>query len=157
MMESSSALLALSISDLETPGLCDKEASLSLGKIGSAQELVTDLILGCFPDGDEFRPGDGHTLSLEEQVAKVLVPSAASQQGLDVAVDRFHHEGLQTLPSKLVDPALQIPQHRTLVALFPQSAQALFEQVGFHHSSVQSKELVDHLQSGESQPRTRQL
>jgi hypothetical protein len=35
-------------------------------KSGSAQELVSDGILGCFPDGDEFCPGDRHALSLQE-------------------------------------------------------------------------------------------
>src|SRR5580700_2326465 len=79
-------------------------------KLGSEQELVTDSSLGCFPDGDEFGPGSCHALSLQEQVAKVLVPSTASQQRLDIAVDRFY-DAHRDPRSAVVQNAVQMIEH----------------------------------------------
>jgi len=50
--------------------IADYEAHLKfhtaqLKYFGSAQEFVSDRILGCFPEGDEFRAGDRHALGLQ--------------------------------------------------------------------------------------------
>src|SRR5487761_357955 len=58
---------------------------------GSAQEFVETRILGCFLNNDEFSLGDRHALSLEQQIAEILVTAASSKKGFDVAVDGFHH------------------------------------------------------------------
>src|ERR1035437_7149359 len=45
-------------------------------KSGSAQEFVETRILGCFLKNDEFGLCDRHALSLEQQVAEILVAAA---------------------------------------------------------------------------------
>ena len=44
-------------------------------------------MLGCFLKNDEFGLCDRHALSLEQQVAEILVAAAPSKKSLDVAVD----------------------------------------------------------------------
>ncbi len=93
-------------------------------------------ILSGFPESHEFGPGDGHPLRLQQQVSQILVAAATPQPGLDVSVhglDQTHRnlrpavvqdtvevvqqhagqllEGLQPLPAKLVNPALEVSQH----------------------------------------------
>src|SRR5689334_21878972 len=137
------------------------------GKYGSEQEFERRAISCGSPESDEFSFGSGHALSLEEQVAEVLVPASAAQDGFDVAVDGLHHseanldaavvedafdmigeqvrqllEGRQALPAKLQGPALQIAQHRALVGVRPQSLQTFLEEVRLHHFAVQREEAV---------------
>ena len=106
---------------------------------GSAQEFVETLILGCFLENDEFGLCDRHALGLEQQIAEILVATAPSKKGFDVAVDGFHHseryfgaavvedavqviqqhvgevlKRYQPLPSQLIDPTLQIAQRAAL-------------------------------------------
>src|ERR1039458_7219970 len=113
--------------------------------IGSAPEFVGTRILGCFLKNDEFGLCDRHALSLERQVAEILVAAAPSKKSLDVAVDGFHHtetyfgaavvqdpvqgiqqhlgqflKGRQPLPSQFIDPALQVAKHRSFLAVGPQ-------------------------------------
>jgi hypothetical protein len=56
---------------------------------GSARELVGTRILGCFLKNDEFGLCDRHALSLEQQVAEILVATVPWKKGFDVAVDGF--------------------------------------------------------------------
>ena len=58
---------------------------------GSAREFVETRILGGFLKNDEFGLGDRHALSLEQQIAEILVTAAPSKKSFDVAVDSFHH------------------------------------------------------------------
>jgi hypothetical protein len=58
---------------------------------GSEQEFDKKPISRGFSENHEFGLGDGHALSLEQQVAQILVASSSSHQGLDIAVDRFHN------------------------------------------------------------------
>ena len=118
-------------------------------KIGSAQEFVETRILGYFLKNDEFALCHRHALSLEQQIGEIFVVAAPSKKSLDVAVDGFHHtetyfgaaviqdpiqviqqhlgqflKGRQPLPSQFIDPALQVAQHRSFIAVGPQSLQA---------------------------------
>ena len=47
---------------------------------GSAQEFVETRILGCFLENDEFGLGDRHALSLERQIAEILVAATPSKK-----------------------------------------------------------------------------
>src|SRR5713101_10131404 len=101
---------------------------------GSAQEFVETRMLGGFLKNDEFGLGDRHALGLEQQIAEILIATASSKEGFDVAVDGFHHseayfgaavvqdpvqviqqhvsevlKRYQPLPSQLINPALQVP------------------------------------------------
>src|SRR5712692_2997448 len=58
---------------------------------GSAQEFVETCMLGGFLKNDEFGLGDRHALGLEQQIAEILIATASSKEGFDVAVDGFHH------------------------------------------------------------------
>jgi hypothetical protein len=58
---------------------------------GSAQEFVEAHILSRFLKNDEFSLGDRHALSLEQQIAEILVASTSSKEGFDVGVDGFHY------------------------------------------------------------------
>jgi hypothetical protein len=80
--------------------------------LGSAQEFVETRILGCFLKNDEFGLGDRHALGLQQQIAEILVATAPSKKGFDVAVDGFHHpEG--NLGAAVVEDAVQvIQQHK---------------------------------------------
>src|SRR5215469_4942328 len=116
---------------------------------GSAQELVETRILGRFLQNDKFCFCDRHALSLEQQVTEILVAAAPSKKSFDVAVDGFHHpegylgaaivedsvhviqqhepkllERCQPLPAQLIDPVLQVAQHRSFIAIGPQPLQA---------------------------------
>lgn len=51
-------------------------------------------------------------------------------------------KGLQSLPPKLVDPALQVIQHRAFVAVRPEPIQALFEKIRFQQLSVEGEQPV---------------
>src|SRR5215470_15006413 len=107
-----------------------------LTKAGSAQEFVETRILGCFLKNDEFGLSDRHTLGFEQQIGEILVATAPSKKGFDVAVDGLYHpegyfgatvvedagevvqqhereflKGYQRLPAQLIDPTLQIAQH----------------------------------------------
>ena len=142
-------------------------AVVPLRKTGSAQEFVETRILGRFLKNDEFGLGDRHALGFEQQVGEILVATAPSKKGFDVAVDGFHDsegyfgaaviedavqviqqhepkvlERYQPLPAQLIDPALQVAQHGSFVAISPQPLQALLEKVGFHHPPVEGKQLV---------------
>src|SRR5579863_8572249 len=122
---------------------------------GSARESEQPRTLGGFPEHDEFGFRGGHSLRFQKEVAKVLVPATTANQRFDVAVDSFHDtqrdlgpavvqdaidmieqrsrqlpERLQTLPAKLIDPILQIPDHGPLVPVVPQPVQTLLEQIG---------------------------
>jgi hypothetical protein len=117
-------------------------------KNGSAREFAETRILGCFLKDDEFGLGDRHALSLEQQVAEILVTAAPSKKSFDVAVDSFHHseayfratvaqdsvqviqqhereilKRYQPLPAQLIDPTLQIAQHGSFIAVGPQPLQ----------------------------------
>src|SRR5437660_495991 len=134
---------------------------------GSAREFVETRILGGFLKNDEFGLGDRHALSLEQQIAEILVATAPSKEGFDVAVDGFHHsetyfraavvenaseviqqhfrevlKRYQPLPPQLLDPALQVVQHGPFIAVGPQPLQAFLQKVGFHHPSVKGEQLV---------------
>ena len=50
---------------------------------------------------------------------------------------------LQALPAELVNPALQVIQHRALVVVAPKSVQALLEKVGLEDFSVEGEQLVE--------------
>jgi hypothetical protein len=65
-------------------------ARAAVRKKGSAQEFVEARILGGFLKNDEFGLGDRHALSLEQQIAEILVATIPSKKGFDVAVDGFH-------------------------------------------------------------------
>src|SRR6266404_49042 len=116
---------------------------------GSAREFVETRILGGFLQNDEFGLGDRHALSLEQQVGEILVATPPSKKGFDVAVDGFYHseaylratvvqdaiqviqqhvgevlKRYQPLPSQLIDPALQVPQHGSFIAVGPLPLQA---------------------------------
>jgi hypothetical protein len=68
-------------------------------------------ILGCFPKGDKFGLGDGHSLSFQQQVMQVLVATAASEQILDVAIHCLH-DSHRYFGAAVVKNALQvIEQH----------------------------------------------
>ena len=58
----------------------------------------------------------------------------------------------------MIDPALQVAQHRAFIAIGPQSVQALFQQVGLRHSAVQRKQFVELLllARGQMQPARQQ-
>jgi len=45
--------------------MAERDAFVQACKNGSAQEFVSDRILGCFPEGDESRAGDRHALGLQ--------------------------------------------------------------------------------------------
>ena len=117
--------------------------------VGSAREFVETSILGCFLKNDKFGLGDRHALSLEQQVAEILVATPPSKQGFDVAVDGFHDseayfgaavvedavemiqqhfrevlKRYQPLPTELIDPVLQVVQHGAFIAVGPQPLQA---------------------------------
>ena len=117
-------------------------------KVGSGREFVDERILGGFLKDDEFGLGDRHALSLEQQVAEILVTAAPSKKGFDVAVDSFHHseayfratvvqdsvqviqqheceilKRYQPLPPQLIDPTLQIAEHGSFIAVGPQPLQ----------------------------------
>src|SRR5438034_11822434 len=90
------------------PGSRDRMAkSLRQEKNGSAQEFVEARILGCFLKNDEFGLGDRHALSLEQQIAEILVATAPSKKGFDVAVDRFHHSKAY-LGAAVVEDAVEV-------------------------------------------------
>jgi hypothetical protein len=84
-------------------------------KYGSAQEFVETRILGGFLKNDEFGLGNRHVLSLEQQIAEILVATPPSKKGFDVAVDR--------LPPQLINPVLQLVQHGSFIAVGPQPFQ----------------------------------
>src|SRR6266550_1952772 len=119
-----------------------------LSIFGSAREFVETRILGGFLQNDEFGLGDRHALSLEQQVAEILVATAPSEKGFNVAVDGFHYseayfgptvvedsvqviqqhvgevlKSYQPLPSQLIDPTLEIAQHGSFIAVGPQPLQ----------------------------------
>src|ERR1019366_4149560 len=89
---------------------CRSFASCSRKK-GSEQEFDGSPISRGFPESDEFGLGDGHTLSLEEEVAQVLIPSSAPQQGLDVAVDGLHHSETNLDAAVVENPVHMVDQH----------------------------------------------
>src|SRR5207237_3848819 len=51
------------------------ETAELLSKMGSAREFVEASISCRFLESDKFRPGHGHPLSLQKEVAEVLVTS----------------------------------------------------------------------------------
>src|SRR5271170_4010987 len=71
--------------------------------VGSAQEFVETRILSSFPQNDEFGLRDCHALSLEQQIAEILVTAASSKKGLDVAVDGFYHSEAYFGPAVVQD------------------------------------------------------
>src|SRR6266550_6438325 len=104
--------------------------------VGSAREFVEARILGGFLQNDEFGLGDRHALRVEQQVGEILVATAPSEKGFDVAVDGFYHSEAylratevqdaiqviqqqvsevlkrhQPLPPQLINPTLEIAQH----------------------------------------------
>jgi hypothetical protein len=54
------------------------------------------------------------------------------QEGLRQLLEWF-----QPLPTKLVDPILQIAQHRAFIVVVPEPIQTLFQQVRLHHAPIQ--------------------
>jgi hypothetical protein len=64
---------------------------------------------GHFAEGNEFGFGDGHALSLQQEVAQVLVAAATAKQGFDVAIDSFH-DSEPHLDTAVVENAFQMPQ-----------------------------------------------
>ena len=72
-------------------------------------------------------------------------------------VGQFLH-GLEPLPAQLIDPAVQVAQHRAFIAIGPEPVQTLFQQVGLHDSAVQGKQLVELLllMRGQMQPARQQ-
>jgi hypothetical protein len=72
-------------------GLRESSDSHNACIFGSAQEFVETRILGCFLKNDEFGLGDRHALRLEQEIGEVLVATAPSKKGFDVAVDGFYH------------------------------------------------------------------
>jgi hypothetical protein len=51
----------------------------------------------------------------------------------------------QPLPSKLVDPRFQAPNHGSLVAVVPQAVETLFQHVGLEQFAVQRKQPIQFL------------
>src|SRR5437667_6161099 len=78
---------------------------------GSGREFVDKRILGGFLKDDEFGLGDRHALSLEQQVAEILVTAAPSIEDFDVAVDRFHHSEAYFRATVVQDSVQVIQQH----------------------------------------------
>ena len=72
-------------------------------KIGSGREFAGTRILSGFLKDDEFGLGDRHTLSLEQQIAEILVTAAPSKKGFDVGVDRLHHSEAYFGPAVVQD------------------------------------------------------
>ena len=70
--------------------------------------------------------------------------AAVIQNAVKVVQQHFRQllEGLQTLPAELIDPSLQIIQHGAFIVVRPQPIQTFFEEVGFKHLPVESKQLV---------------
>src|SRR5437016_8409940 len=84
----------------------------SLAKKGSAQEFVETRILGCFLKNDEFGLGNRHALGLEQQITEILVATAPSKKGFDVAVDGFHHSETYFGAAVIQDSIQVIRQHQ---------------------------------------------
>jgi len=72
---------------------------------GSAPEFVETLILGCFLKNDELGLCDRHALSLEQQVAEILVAAAQRQYAMDkpLAVPVLNGDLLPSGPKLCVD------------------------------------------------------
>ena len=60
-------------------------------------------------------------------------------------------EWLQSLPPELIDPTLQVVQHRTLVVVGSQPVQTLLEDIGFEPLPVERKQLVKSLAPADRQ------
>src|SRR5205807_1296340 len=147
-------------------------ATAQVNIYGSPQEFVGSGILRGFPGflkGDVFGVGHYHALRLQEQVAHVLIAAPAVNKHADVAVDSLddseanfgaavvqnpievfeQHLGKllkrgQTLPPQLVHPLPEIVEHGPLIAVVPESFQALLQQVGFEDPPVDLEEPVQH-------------
>src|SRR5271157_3286953 len=120
-------------------------------KNGSAQQSDEGRILGGFLESNEFGLGGGQPLRLQEQIVQIAVAATPAQQRFDVPIHRLHHaqryldpavvqdslqviqqhprqllHGFEPLPAQLVDPALQVAQHGSLIGVAPQPVQAFF-------------------------------
>ncbi len=76
---------------------------------GSAQETGEGCCSCGFLKGDEFCPGGGQALGLQQQVSQVLVSPAPAQQGLDVSIDGFH-DAQRDFRAAIVQDAVQVVQ-----------------------------------------------
>ncbi len=76
---------------------------------GSAQETGEGCCSCGLLKGDEFCPGGGEALGLQQQVSQVLVSPAPPQQGLDVSIDGFH-DAQRDFHAAIVQDAVQVVQ-----------------------------------------------
>jgi hypothetical protein len=101
-------------------------------------------ILSHFLKNDELGLGSSQALSFEEQVIEIAISATASNEGLDVSIYGFDHahrnfslaviqypvqvgqqhsgqflHGLEPLPAQVVDPLLEVAQHRALILVVP--------------------------------------
>ena len=113
-------------------------------KTGSTQESEKVAVLRHFLKNEELGLGSSQALSFEEQVIEIAIPATASYEGLDVCIDGFDHahrnfslavvqdsvqvgqqhsgqflHGLEPLPAQVVDPLLEVAQHRALILVVP--------------------------------------
>src|SRR5882672_12363028 len=51
--------------------------------------------------------------------------------------------GPEPLPAQLVNPALEITQHGSLIGIVPESIQALLQQISLHHPAVEREQFVE--------------
>src|SRR6266852_8814914 len=119
---------------------------------GSPQESDQVPILSGLPENQEFDLGGGHALGFEQEALKILIPTSTSDQHFDIPVYGFHHsqwrfyptvvqnpvqvipehprqlfKRLHSLPTELISPGSQIPQHSALVGVRPEPIQAFLQ------------------------------
>src|SRR6266576_2609114 len=77
--------------------------------LGSEQESRKPCILRGFLKNEEFGLGRGQALRLQQQIVRVSVTTATSEQSFDVAVDGFNHSHRYLRPA-VVQDALEMIQ-----------------------------------------------
>ena len=86
-----------------------------------------------FPENHEFRPGGGHALGLEQQIAQIPITPSAAQQRFDVAVDCFDHAHAHLCPAVIQDAMQMLMTGLTVIAgmVFSLSIAILTEELIF--------------------------
>ena len=57
-------------------------------------------------------------------------------------------EWFQALPTELINPPLQVIEHRAFIMVCPQPIQTLFEEVGFEEFPIEGKQFIQLLAFG---------